>query len=1132
MKYFIKLLFIFAIILPKLSTAQCEQVTILIDNSGSIQPQEWDQYASIINNTIDEISQVCSSIEIATINYGGAFGDQIDILSDYDQSINISSITRTYENSGDDLNGAIGKIITAIETGDLSHDQNCTNTIAIFTDAGGGTGCNGEPGQTCITPYDNINLSKDLYYEHVFVVGIEDGDNESELLGYIHGDGSYIPIAFDDNANTTALTITNEVAQGCNDCPDISGSLISNADFEDTTCEPVGAATDGNPTLSCAVDWSQATDATSDFFSTVTYPNLISRDSTIYELENPAPPNGSEHYVGSYILPTQNDYNEYVGGCLTAPILANTEFTLVLDLGAPAPEVGTNGITYAPEVLIGEIVVLGIPNCSFPISGLDCKEDNYEVIGRQSINIQGGTWQQGVEITITANQQYPAIMYGLSCNTGITENTYLLSDNILVIEGENPCPMDTDPCNDISASLIPNPDFEILIDSTDLPNDLGQLDKLQNWVQATDGTSDFLNFVSIESPRDFLHVGDISNRPPNGSDNFVGLHFNFPNTIGVVGEYVEYVGSCTNGKLLANTDYTIEFYMGTTDGSSSTYSNLGFDGELVFLGIPDCSMLPINGTDCKEDDFDVIGRTSVKIPSDTWLNEKINVQLNGQSDYEAIIFGPSCTPYPNAGDNERTYFLIDEILVVKGDIDCGTSCFSINAESPPCNIENEATYSYNFTFTNTGDQTYEKLLLFDNDVNFKIDTDNTLIALEDAIAPGQSVNLTWDINAINFQADTYKYCFYIAPYNTGGPCCKEQHCIELISCCDPEEVPSCTLTESISETEGEQCCYDFAYSYTDCLSESFNNITVNMLTDGLGISGIGHGIYDVTTINENTLYINNSEEPLPSGENILAFTVCLEGLTSSTPETQMIRIDWGGEVGEQNLILSSSEKELTCTPPEDECTVVTDARIYCGDDGLYHYEFKVTNVSDRQKDASIIVLDNGGNPGDFVPQTFPPFPDHRPNGVAYLPYGETTELLDIALPNATLGSSYEFFISLHDYRNVDPEDGDYWCCFTPDTITIDIDILCDEDNLTSEPLDHLTYPNPVIDQLKIEFNEALETDTKLLIQGIEGATINQKQLVKGTKEDKLNTSDLTPGLYFLKFVDKNGKVKHSMFVKE
>jgi hypothetical protein len=696
-------------------------------------------------------------------------------------------------------------------------------------------------------------------------------------------------------------------------------------------------------------------------------------------------------------------------------------------------------------------------------------------------------------------------------------------------------PNECDPC-DISNSLIPNPDFEILVNSTDLPDDLAQLDKLQDWIQATEATSDYLNFISIENPSDFLHVGDISNRPPNGSNNFVGLHWNFPNTHGVNGEYVEYVGACTNDNLLADTDYTIEFYIGSTDGSDTRYSNLGYQGDIVFLGIPDCSMLPLSGTDCKEDNFDIIGRTTVSVPPDIWLQQKINVVLNGPNNYEAILFGPSCNPYPDAGDNLRSYFLIDEILIVEGDIECGSTCYTITAEAPTCNDDN-ASYTYDFSLINNmEDNSFDKLLILDQDEGFTLDLDGqTLLQLDETVGPGQSIDLSWTIEGTS--SEESEFCFDIIPYNPAGEmCCKEQHCVTLESCCMGD--PIATLTTEEVDLGEDTCCYAIDYENI-CLPDYYTRLQVQMMTPGLGLSvgTLANSDFIATIINASLIeltYDNGATFPEGVYDDVMSY--CVSGLTHTSPDMQEVRYSWFASVdGGPEAIVELNTETTICPLPmaPDTCTVISEDMLYCDDNGVYHYRFKVTNLSQGEYDATVLVIGPLGDtePSDFSQQTFPDFPDNTPGASPFLEYGETTDFLDVALPNASLGDSYSFFLSMHDYR-MPLDDGDYWCCFdTLDVITLDIDFPCSGSGIAESPLEHDVYPNPVHDNFTLRFKRRIPANAEMLIMNTSGNLMDVHVLETDSHFHTVDTGAYLPGLYYVMVRDDMGHVTYSKFIR-
>ena len=94
----------------------------------------------------------------------------------------------------------------------------------------------------------------------------------------------------------------------------VVSSLIPNSSFENMDCCPQTWSE-----LYCATDWVQASGATSDFFNTCGYiPGNMSTTGLI-----PLP--DGEGAVGGIIA---GGWQEYVGSCLLAPMLAGQGYTL------------------------------------------------------------------------------------------------------------------------------------------------------------------------------------------------------------------------------------------------------------------------------------------------------------------------------------------------------------------------------------------------------------------------------------------------------------------------------------------------------------------------------------------------------------------------------------------------------------------------------------------------------------------------------------------------------------------------------------------------------------------------------------------------------------------------------------
>ncbi|HEX2617996.1 MAG TPA: hypothetical protein VHL57_10670, partial [Flavobacteriales bacterium] len=116
-------------------------------------------------------------------------------------------------------------------------------------------------------------------------------------------------------------------------------SLIPNSSFEEQDCIPTTVSE-----LTCASGWEQATDATSDYWCT---------NGFMY-MGMPAPLNGGIGYAGAIAMwnaPNAGfEYLEYLGACLTAPMLSGGAYSMTVDMAAC-----WLGSTATPPVGLGPI---------------------------------------------------------------------------------------------------------------------------------------------------------------------------------------------------------------------------------------------------------------------------------------------------------------------------------------------------------------------------------------------------------------------------------------------------------------------------------------------------------------------------------------------------------------------------------------------------------------------------------------------------------------------------------------------------------------------------------------------------------------------------------------------------------
>jgi len=200
-------------------------------------------------------------------------------------------------------------------------------------------------------------------------------------------------------------------------------SFFPNPSFEDRTCCPSSFSQ-----LNCAVTWAQATGATSDYLNTC---NFFGHAGGIGVVPTPFP--DGEGAVGTIKL-AGTTYSEYVGACFPEPLTTGTSYTLDFWASAAGTEDVFGGDTK------GDIVILGIPNCvSFPIAGTDSKEDDYTVLGRVPVDLQGGGAYKKYRIAFTVDQNYFTILIGSGNNMSIQageQGNYVVYDDLTLNETE------------------------------------------------------------------------------------------------------------------------------------------------------------------------------------------------------------------------------------------------------------------------------------------------------------------------------------------------------------------------------------------------------------------------------------------------------------------------------------------------------------------------------------------------------------------------------------------------------------------------------------------------------------------------------------------------------------------------
>ncbi len=221
-------------------------VIFLVDNSGSIDSAEYVAFSNTILTSVNKVQANCPRARVAVVHYGGMFGQETTVEYPLSDTNSITAINRQYCTSlnmfgfcngggGDDLNSAIGDLITYLGNGTLNHNTDNNLRLVIFTDAFDGAASCGQPNCSILRPFTNIDLLKNTYDANVTVVGVSPQANAALLQIYASPGGSYslvsmnpadctgtadgcvqprkyIPIDFNSDINVTSDSVTNCVA--------------------------------------------------------------------------------------------------------------------------------------------------------------------------------------------------------------------------------------------------------------------------------------------------------------------------------------------------------------------------------------------------------------------------------------------------------------------------------------------------------------------------------------------------------------------------------------------------------------------------------------------------------------------------------------------------------------------------------------------------------------------------------------------------------------------------------------------------------------------------------------------------------------------------------------------------------
>ncbi len=191
-------------------------ILFLVDNSGSIDDQEYASFEQIMRRTLIKVRDKCPQSQYGVVHYGGARGVLTEI--EYNLSVNhaINGIQRQFctqrdpitgncvGGGGDDLNNAVGKIIEYFQTGELNRNPKNKLVLVIFTDAFGFEESCGFVNCSLIRPFTNIDRLKRDFGAQVTVVGASQQAEASLLAIYASPGGSFssVPLFAQDCPTT------------------------------------------------------------------------------------------------------------------------------------------------------------------------------------------------------------------------------------------------------------------------------------------------------------------------------------------------------------------------------------------------------------------------------------------------------------------------------------------------------------------------------------------------------------------------------------------------------------------------------------------------------------------------------------------------------------------------------------------------------------------------------------------------------------------------------------------------------------------------------------------------------------------------------------------------------------------
>ena len=254
------------------------------------------------------------------------------------------------------------------------------------------------------------------------------------------------------------------------------------------------------------------------------------------------------------------------------------------------------------------------------------------------------------------------------CDNGIDDDL----DGLIDLQDTTNCFCQLAELDSSIASLIPNPSFE---QRSCCPSAASQLNCVNDWIQATGATPDYLNTCNLTSVGTF----PVPPTPLPDGVGYIGFFDDyFPSANSII--YKEYIGACLNDTMKIGKNYQLDFYLANSFGSLTT--------ELAIYGTTDCANLPFGSllntptslcpTTVAPADWTLLDIDTVTCSSSSWVKGTLNFMPS--QNYTAIVIGPSC----NNNATGANYYYLDNLILNE-----------ISSFSPKVGIKDSGNYCQN-----------------------------------------------------------------------------------------------------------------------------------------------------------------------------------------------------------------------------------------------------------------------------------------------------------------------------------------------------------------------------------------------------------------------------------------------------